>query len=69
MFNLDKEKLEFTLGNRAWIFWQRRKAENVVHFISDVEIWCIYLSLILDHIVLIWYVLYVLDSSEIKQLD
>ena len=56
MFNLDEEKLEFTLGNRAWILWHGKETENVVHFISDVEIWGIYLSLILD-------------SSEIKQLD
>ena len=40
MFNLDVEKIEFTLGNRALVFWQGKKAENVVRdsqylFVSD----------------------------------
>ena len=38
MFNLDEEKIEFALDNRALVFWQGKKAENVVIFISDVEI-------------------------------
>ena len=28
MFNLDEEKIEFALGNRALVFWQGKKAEN-----------------------------------------
>ena len=47
MFNLDEEKIEFSLGNRALVFWQGKKAENVVFFISDVLIRGIYLSLTL----------------------
>ena len=38
MFNLDEEKIEFALGNRALVFWQGKKVENVVCFFSDVEI-------------------------------
>ena len=44
MFNLDEEKIVFTFGNKALFFWQGRKAENVVFFISDAEISGIYLS-------------------------
>ena len=32
MFNLDEEKLEFALGNRALVFWQGKKAEYVFYF-------------------------------------
>ena len=32
MFNLDEEKIEFALGNRALVFWQGKKADNVVFF-------------------------------------
>ena len=56
MFNLDDEKIEFALGNRALFFWQGTKAENVVFLISDVEIRGIYLSL-------------TLGASKFKQLD
>ena len=38
MFNPDDEKIEFTLDIRALFFWQCKKAENAVFFISDVEI-------------------------------
>ena len=31
MFNLDEEKISFALGNRAWVFWQGKKAENVFY--------------------------------------
>ena len=47
MFNLDEEKIEFALDNRALVFWQGKKAENVVIFISEVEIRGIYLNLTL----------------------
>ena len=46
MFHLDDEKIEIALGNKALVFWQGKKAENVVFFISDVEIRGIYLSLV-----------------------
>ena len=29
MFNLDEEKIECTLGNRALAYWHGKKAENV----------------------------------------
>ena len=45
MFNLDEENIEFALGNRAFVFWQGKKADNVVFFNSDVETGGIYLSL------------------------
>ena len=32
MFNLDEEKIEIALGNRALVFWQGKKADNVVFF-------------------------------------
>ena len=38
MFNLDEEKIEFALGNRALVSWECKKAENIVFLISDVEI-------------------------------
>ena len=38
MFNIDEEKIEFALGNRALVFWKGKKAENVVFLISGVEI-------------------------------
>ena len=37
MFNLDEEKKELALGNRAMVFWPGKKAKNAVFFISDVE--------------------------------
>ena len=30
MFDLDEQKIEFALGNRAMDFWQGKIAENVV---------------------------------------
>ena len=42
-FNQDEEKIECALGNRD--FWQDKKAEKLVVFISDVGICGIYLSL------------------------
>ena len=50
------KKREFALCNRALVFWQGKKAEKVVIFISDVEIRGIYLSL-------------TLGSAKFKQLD
>ena len=38
MFNLDEEKIEFALGKKALVFWQCKESENVMFFISDVEI-------------------------------
>ena len=38
MFNPDEENIEFALGNRALVFWQSKKDENVVFFMYDVEI-------------------------------
>ena len=46
MFHLDDEKIEIALGNKALVFWQGKKAENVLFYISDVEIRGIYLSLV-----------------------
>ena len=34
MFNLDVEKIDFTLSNSALVFWQGKKSENVVCFLS-----------------------------------
>ena len=31
MINLDEEKIECTLGNRDFCFWQGKKAENVFY--------------------------------------
>ena len=45
MFNPDEENIEFALGNRALVFWQSKKDENVVFFMYDVEIRVSYLSL------------------------
>ena len=56
LFNLDKEKIEFALVNRALVFWQGKEAEHAVFFISGVEIRGIYLSL-------------TLGSAKFKQLD
>ena len=47
MFNVEEEKKEFALGNRALVFWQGKKAKHVAFFISDVEICGTYLSLTL----------------------
>ena len=47
VFNEEGEKKEFALGNRALVFWQGKKAKQVVLFISDVEICGTYLSLTL----------------------
>ena len=33
MFNLDADKVEFALSNRALVFWQGKKAKNIVYFI------------------------------------
>ena len=44
------------LGNRALVFWQGKKAEIVVFFISDVEIRGIHLSM-------------TLGTAKFKQLD
>ena len=44
MFNLDEEKIECALGNKEFCFWQGKKAENVLFFISYVGSRGIYLS-------------------------
>ena len=45
MFNLDEEKIECALGNKEFCFWQGKKVENVLFFISYVGSRGIYLSL------------------------
>ena len=47
MFNLDEEKIEFALCNRALVFFGRAKKPRMLCFISDVDIRGIYLSLTL----------------------
>ena len=56
MFNLDEEKIEFALGNWALVFWQGKKADNVLLFISDVDDRGIYSSL-------------TLGTAKLEQLD
>ena len=54
MFNIDEEKIKFTLGNKDFVFFE--KVKNVVLFISDVGIRGIYLAL-------------TFGTVEFKQLD